>query len=126
MYDLLAEIRNKYQLKLKAGKGIDIDATTNTISVLKNYDIEWEDFSEETKADLIENIKDEISDDIDAVINTVNIALDDVRIATNAANSAVDSAKKSENTFIQYVEELSSYEEEINDQFNEFKTNVAD
>ena len=43
MYDKLAEIRSKYQLKLKAGKNIKIDEVTNTISATGKISLDYDD-----------------------------------------------------------------------------------
>lgn len=42
MYDLFADIRSKYQLKLTAGKNIVIDKINNTISVADDIKIDWD------------------------------------------------------------------------------------
>lgn len=41
MYDLFADIRSKYQLKLTAGNNIVIDKINNTISVADDIKIDW-------------------------------------------------------------------------------------
>lgn len=41
MYDLFADIREKYQPRLKAGKNITIDRTTNTISASGQISVDW-------------------------------------------------------------------------------------
>ena len=42
MYDLFADIRSKYQLKLTAGNNIVIDKINNTISVVDDIKIDWD------------------------------------------------------------------------------------
>lgn len=42
MYDLFADIRSKYQLKLTAGNNIVIDKINNTISVADDIKIDWD------------------------------------------------------------------------------------
>lgn len=42
MYDLFADIRSKYQLKLTAGNNIVIDKINNTISVVEDLKIDWD------------------------------------------------------------------------------------
>lgn len=42
MYDLFADIRQKYQLKLTAGNNIVIDKINNTISVVEDLKIDWD------------------------------------------------------------------------------------
>lgn len=42
MYDLFADIRSKYQLKLTAGNNIVIDKINNTISVVDDLKIDWD------------------------------------------------------------------------------------
>lgn len=42
MYDLFADIRSKYQLKLTAGNNIVIDKINNTISVSDDIKIDWD------------------------------------------------------------------------------------
>ena len=42
MYDLFADIRSKYQLKLTAGNNIVIDKINNTISVVDDLKVDWD------------------------------------------------------------------------------------
>ena len=42
MYDLFADIRSKYQLKLTAGNNIVIDKINNTISVADDIKVDWD------------------------------------------------------------------------------------
>lgn len=42
MYDLFADIRQKYQLKLTAGNNIVIDKINNTISVVDDLKVDWD------------------------------------------------------------------------------------
>ena len=42
MYDLFADIRSKYQLKLTAGNNIVIDKINNTISVVDDIKVDWD------------------------------------------------------------------------------------
>lgn len=124
MYDLFADIRSKYQLKLKAGYGINIDRVTNTINVIKDVSIKWNDLSEEDKNDIVVNAKDEIQKDVTQAINSVNIAVTAANTATNKANVALQTAKEAESTFVEYVEQLTEYQDEIDQSFDQFKQDV--
>ena len=42
MYDLFADIRQKYQLKLTAGNNIVIDKINNTVSVVDDLKVDWD------------------------------------------------------------------------------------
>lgn len=126
MYDLFADIRSKYQLKLKAGKGININRTDNTISVIRDVNVKWEDIPEEDRIELTNNLKAEIATDVDEAIRDVNEALVKTNDATNRANNALESAEQAEEAFTQYSEGLKEYETSINAAFKEFKLDVAE
>ena len=128
MYDLLADIRAKFQPNLRAGHGIAIDRNTNTIRTIKDINITWEDIPEESKADIIADAKEEIQtevkealDAVDEAMESITTATTDAITATNRANASATAAEAAKFTFDSYVEDLSDYEERINESFNSFK-----
>lgn len=128
MYDLFADIRAKFQPNLKAGHGIAIDRTTNVIRTIKDINITWEDIPDESREDIISDAKEEIQtevkealDAVDDAMQKITTATTDAITATNRANTSATAAEAAKFTFDSYVEDLSDYEERINESFNSFK-----
>lgn len=133
MYDLFADIRSKYQRKLKAGRNINIDQSTNTISVSREIEITWNDLSIEQQTDLINSLEQELSDAISKVINGANTVVNDANqavikanIALNNANNAIESAQFAENSFHEYEKDLKGYQNTINESFREFRSEIRE
>lgn len=60
MYDKLAEIREKYQPRLKAGKNIQIDRVTNTIHATGKISTDWYDITNAPDFALQSDLENEI------------------------------------------------------------------
>lgn len=128
MYDLFADIRAKFQPNLKAGHGIAIDRTTNVIRTIKDINITWEDIPDESREDIISDAKEEIQTEVKEALDAVDDAMQKITTATtnaitatNRANTSATAAEAAKFTFDSYVEDLSDYEERINESFNSFK-----
>lgn len=136
MYDLLADIREKYQPRLKAGKNISIDRTTNTISATGKLAIDWDNIHNRpdipTKVSELENDSSfissqevyDIEDELAASIASVKSTADKNAAAINVLNgtgvgsvdkkvsdaiaSLVDSAPEDLNTLKEIADYIAS------------------
>lgn len=94
MYDLLADIREKYQPRLKAGKNIQIDRTTNTISATGSVSIDWDKITNApdipTKTSQLVNDSGFItSNELGNAKTELNKRIDSVDAKTNANTSSI-------------------------------------
>ena len=122
MYDLFKDIRAKYQPKLVAGKGIEI--TGNVINVSKDLDFQWEDVPEEDRAEIIGDLKTEVKSDVQDAIDDLNVAIINAEKIKTAATDALNKAEAAEEIFTSYSEQLASFQEDINSEFDDFRLNV--
>lgn len=94
MYDLLADIREKYQPRLKAGKNIQIDRTTNTISATGSVSIDWDKITNApdipTKTSQLVNDSGFItSNELGNAKTELNKRIDSVDAKTNANTASI-------------------------------------
>lgn len=122
MYDLFKDIRAKYQPKLVAGKGIEI--TGNVINTSKDLHFQWKDVSEENRAEIVGDIKTEVKSDVQDAINDLNAAIVNVEKITTDVTDALNKAEAAEEIFTSQSEQLTSFQEDINSDFDDFRLNV--
>ena len=104
MYDLFADIRSKYQLKLTAGNNIVIDKINNTISVVDDLKVDWDrvrskpNFHEVSVSGDYNDLKNKLSAGVGIEIdkyNTIN-AVPDIelyRIVDKLPQTNIDTSK---------------------------------
>ena len=114
MYDLLADIREKYQPRLKAGKNIQIDRTTNTISATGSVSIDW---------DKITNAPDIPTKTSQLVNDSGFITSNELGNAKTELNKRIDSvdAKTNANTAL-----IKNIEQQIPQQISEAISEIVD
>lgn len=122
MYDLFKDIRAKYQPKLVAGRGIEIAG--NVISASKDLDFQWDDVSEEDRAEIVGDLKKEIKNDVQDAIDDLNTAIVNAEKIKTAATEALNKAETAEELFTSYSEQLGSFQKDINSEFDNFRLNV--
>lgn len=122
MYDLFKDIRAKYQPKLVAGRGIEI--TGNVINASKDLDFQWEDVSEEDRAEIVGDLKKEIKNDVQDAIDDLNTAIVNAEKIKTVATEALNKAETAEELFTSYSEQLGSFQKDINSEFDNFRLNV--